>query len=111
MWKVWGESMECEEMGEMPKELLESFKGESLCVPSLAVAAMGNFVFLHNPTDPGEVIQCEILGGECRWGGVRNAAVNDVTRMQRLVIGCSDVEIGDLQRAMWNNLRFSAKFF
>ncbi|XP_062110359.1 F-box/kelch-repeat protein At1g23390 [Humulus lupulus] len=111
VWKVSGESMECEEMGETPKELVEKFVGESYCVPSVAVAAMGKSVFLHNPTDPGEVIQCEILDGECRWGCVRNAVVNDGTRMQRMVIGCSDVNIWDLQRAMAmkNDLGFVPK--
>ncbi|PON98993.1 F-box domain containing protein [Trema orientale] len=114
MWKVRGESMECKEIGEMPKELVEKFVGESSCVPSVEVAAMGSFVFLHNPTDPGEVIQCEIADGECRWGSVRNAVANDGTRMQRMVIGCSHVDIGDLQRAMamqGGNLRFAAKTF
>lgn len=114
MWKVRGESMECKEIGEMPKELVEKFIGESSCVPSVAVVAVGSFVFLHNPTDPGEVIQCEIVDGECRWGSVRNAVANDGTRMQRMVIGCSHVDIGDLQKAMamqGGNLRFAAKTF
>ena len=114
MWKVRGNSMECEELGEMPKELVETFIGESYCVPSVAVAAKGNFVFLHNPTDPGVVIQCEIVNGECRWECVRNVVVNDGTRMQRMVIGCSDVDFGDLQRAMGamqGNIRIAAKTF
>ncbi|KAM6562242.1 hypothetical protein CsatB_022240 [Cannabis sativa] len=99
LWKVRSdESMECEEMGEMPMEMVEKFVGESYCVSSVTVAAMGKIVFLHNPTDPGVVIQCEILDGECRWGCVRNTVLNDGSRMQLVVIGCCDVDISDLMR-------------
>lgn len=111
MWKFSGESLEdVEVVGEMPKEMVEKLKGESSYLPSISVVASGNFVFLHNPSDPGEVIQCEIGIGGCRWGSVQNAAVNDTTRMQRMVVGSVDVAMGDLRRAMAvDSVRFAAK--
>lgn len=101
MWEVRGEPLGCKEMGEMPKNLVEIFKSDSFSVSSIAVAAMGDFVYLHDPSEPREVIQCEIVNGMCRWGSVRNAVVNDKTRMQqRMVLSCADVSIGDLRTAL-----------
>ncbi|KAL5540085.1 hypothetical protein UlMin_043156 [Ulmus minor] len=112
MWKTSGKEMEHHvEIGEMPKEMVEKFVGESSCVSSVAVAAKGNFVFLHNPSDPGVVIQCEIAERGCRWGSVRNSAVNDNTRIaQRLVVECSKVGMADLHRAITvGNFNFAVK--
>ncbi|GMN41578.1 hypothetical protein TIFTF001_010799 [Ficus carica] len=112
MWKFSGESLEdVEVVGEMPEEMVEKLKGESSYVPSVNVVARGSFVFIHNPSEPEEVIQCDIGNGRCRWGSVRNAVVNDTTRMQRMVVGCSDVAMVDLRKAMLmdDSLRFAAK--
>lgn len=101
IWKFSGESFEkFEVVGEMPREMVEKLKGVSSCLQSITAVARGNFVFLHNPSEPEEVIQCEIVSGGCKWGSVRNAVANDRTRMQRMVVGCSDVALGDLRRAV-----------
>lgn len=102
MWEVSGESLEHrKEMGEMPGRLLAKLKGNSPCVWSICMSAMGDFVYLHNPWDPEQVIQCEIVDGGCRWDSVRNAAVDDTTRiMQSVVVSCTYVGMRDLQKAV-----------
>jgi hypothetical protein len=101
LWEVSGELLEHrKEMGEMSEELIEKFKGNSPCVWSMGMSAEGDFVYLHNPSDPGEVIQCQIVNGMCRWDSIRNAVVNDTTRMQRIVASCANVGMGDLRTAM-----------
>ena len=63
MWEVKGEMLDMKiEIGEMPKELVVKLKGQSPCVTSIVMNSMGNFVFLHNPWDPAEVIVCEEIG-------------------------------------------------
>nr|XP_048322448.1 F-box/kelch-repeat protein At1g23390-like [Ziziphus jujuba var. spinosa] len=105
MWEVRGESLECKEIGEMPASLVEKLKSDSPYVSSIAMSTMGNFVYLHNQSDPREVIQCEIVDGMCRWGSVRNAVVNDTTRMQRMVLSCGDVGMKDLHTGMAMGLK------
>ncbi len=112
LWEVKGEMLEIKEeieMGEMPKELLVKFKGQSPRVSSIAMNSMGNFVFIHNPSDPAEVIVCEVVNGACNWGSVRNVVVNDGSRiMQSLVYTCANVGLGDLNQAFRSgNRRFT----
>lgn len=101
LWEVSGDSLEHrKEMGEVPQELVGKFRGNCPCVWSMGMNAMGNFVYLHNPADPTEVIQCELENGGCRWSSVRNPVVNDTTRMQRIVVSCANVGMGDLRTAV-----------
>ncbi|KAB1207879.1 hypothetical protein CJ030_MR7G024243 [Morella rubra] len=99
LWEVKGQMSELSEMSEMPNELVEKLKGQSPSLPSIAMTSAGDFAYLHNPSDPGELILCEIANGECKWGSVQNSVVNDATRMQRLVFTCSNVGLGDLHEA------------
>ncbi|KAI4328208.1 hypothetical protein L6164_020580 [Bauhinia variegata] len=111
LWEIRDESeLECcEVLGEMPKEMVEKMKGESGCVPSIGMASVGDFLYIYNPSEPEEIIACEVEHGKCKWGCVRNAALNDGSRMHRLVVSCADVTMEDLQRAVSENWRFAAK--
>ncbi|XP_062158788.1 F-box/kelch-repeat protein At1g23390-like [Alnus glutinosa] len=105
LWEVNGEMSELKEMGEMPKELVKKLKGESPCVTSIGMTSMGDFAYLHNPSDPGELIWCEVSNGVCKWGSVRNVVVNDATRMQNLVFSCSNVGLGDVEDSLRSGRR------
>ncbi|XP_059447826.1 F-box/kelch-repeat protein At1g23390-like [Corylus avellana] len=107
LWEVEGEMSELKlkEMGEMPTELVEKLKGESPCVTSIAMTSMGDYAYLHNPSDPGELILCEVADGVCKWGSLRNAVVNDATRMRNLVFTCSNVGLGDVEDSLRSGRR------
>ncbi|KAI4314355.1 hypothetical protein L6164_027273 [Bauhinia variegata] len=107
LWEIRREC--CEELGEMPKEMMEKIKGDGGYVPSIAMATAGDFVFMYNPAEPDEIIACEVERGKCKWGCVRNVALNDDTRMHRLVVSCADLKMEDLQRAISENRRFAVK--
>ncbi|KAK9276349.1 hypothetical protein L1049_005881 [Liquidambar formosana] len=111
MWEVNGESLECGEIGEMPMVLVEKLKGENSHVSSVAVTAADDFLYICNPSEPEEVVVCEFdSSGECRWGSVRNTIVDDKNRMGRFVFTCSNVGIGELQRALrLENRRFNVR--
>ncbi|XP_041013184.1 F-box/kelch-repeat protein At1g23390 [Juglans microcarpa x Juglans regia] len=103
LWEVskGTETVELREVGEMPKELVEKLKGKSPRLPYIAMTSMGNLAYLHNPSEPGELILCEVTdGSKCKWGSVRNVVVNEVNRMQTLALTCSNVGLGDLQAAL-----------
>lgn len=108
LWEVKSEMSEVSEMGEMPKELVGKLKGDSPRITSIAMTSTGDFVYLHNPLDPGVLVLCEVENGECKWGCVRNMVANDASRMQRSVFTCSTVGLGDLQKALRSgNRRFT----
>ncbi|KAI4314354.1 hypothetical protein L6164_027272 [Bauhinia variegata] len=111
LWEIRGGSEMgcCEELGEMPKEMVEKMKGEGGCVPSIAMAAVGDFVYMYNPWEPDDIIVCEVEHGKCKWGCIRNVALNDGTRMHRLVVSCANVTMKDLQMAVSENWRFAVK--
>jgi len=74
-------------------------------VTSIGMTSMGDFAYLHNPSDPGELIWCEVSNGVCKWGSVRNVVVNDATRMQNLVFSCSNVGLGDVEDSLRSGRR------
>ncbi|XP_022734346.1 F-box/kelch-repeat protein At1g23390-like [Durio zibethinus] len=102
-WELSGESLEfCKEIGVMPKELVEKLKGEGTSFSSIRVSSKADFFYIYNPGEPGELVVLEVGGeGLCRWGILRNAAVNDGSRVaERLVVTCSDVGLGDIGKVV-----------
>ncbi|KAM7251194.1 hypothetical protein ACFE04_023077 [Oxalis oulophora] len=104
------------EIGEMPKEMVKKLKGESYRVTSVTVNMMGNFLYIHNPAAPEEIIVSEMVvngegtfGGEWKWSSVRNIVVNDRTRiMHKFVFTCGNVGLGELANASkCENWKFS----
>ncbi|XP_057448500.1 F-box/kelch-repeat protein At1g23390-like [Lotus japonicus] len=105
LWAVKGGlgSGMMEEVGEMPEELLEKFKGDSDELGSLEVTWVGNFVYLRNTLEIEELVMCEVVNGSrCEWRSVRNAAVDGGTRM---VVCGSEVRLEDLQSAMVSGIQ------
>ncbi|XP_061372753.1 F-box/kelch-repeat protein At1g23390 [Gastrolobium bilobum] len=98
LWVVKGElGSGMEELGEMPKEMLEKVKSGSE-LGSVEMTWVGDFVYVRNTSEPEEMVVCEVVdGGLCEWRNVRNAAVNDGTRM---VLCGGDVCMEDVQKAM-----------
>lgn len=110
MWEMSGELMEYKEIGMVPKRLVEKLNGDGTSMSLIEMTAMDNFVYLHNQCNPGEMIQCEMVKGECRWSSIGNMAVNDGGIMQRVVMACANVGMGDLCSAMRiENLNFVVK--
>lgn len=124
--KIWqvnikGESLqELKEIGEMPTALLEKLKGNkeigsgcgSASLTSVSVTSVGDSVYLHNPSNPVDLVLCEIGecgDDECKWSEIKNVVVDedDVKIEGRLILTCSNVGIGDLHRALLHeNPRF-----
>ncbi|KAK7309704.1 hypothetical protein RJT34_06646 [Clitoria ternatea] len=99
LWAVRGElGSGMEEVGEMPKEMVEKVMGGSE-LGSVEVTWIGDFVYVRNTSVPEEVVVCEVLddGNRCDWLSVRNAAVNCGTRT---VVCGGDVCLEDVQRAV-----------
>ncbi|KAL1365538.1 hypothetical protein HN51_013562 [Arachis hypogaea] len=118
LWKVNGElgfgSGEhwCEELAAMPEEMVEKLKGEDGCgaVASVTVTTVGDFVYVGNPSEPEEMVVCEVReNGGCEWWSLRNAVVEEGGRMQRVVVCGSNVGLEDLQRAVSENCGFVVK--
>ncbi|XP_054809796.1 F-box/kelch-repeat protein At1g23390 [Prosopis cineraria] len=112
LWEVRGElgkEFRWMEMGEMPNEMVKKLKGESERVASIAMNAMGDFVYIHNPSEPAEMIAGEIVNGICKWRNVRNVVMKDESLMQGMVVGCSDVGLWDLQKAVSENRNLAVK--
>ncbi|KAK8484070.1 hypothetical protein V6N13_017475 [Hibiscus sabdariffa] len=111
VWELKGERFDaCKEIAVMPKELVEKLKGEHASLNSIKMCSMGDFMYIHNPQDPEELVMCEFVGeGLFRWGSLKNAAVNDRSRVaEKMVLTCADVRLGDLGKAVGSgNVRFS----
>ncbi|KAL5759857.1 hypothetical protein ACOSQ2_018695 [Xanthoceras sorbifolium] len=114
VWEVKGESLEeLREMGEMPEVLLEKLKGSRSCeMSSVTVTSAGDTLYIHNNSNPEEMVVCEIVeGGLCEWSSMKNVLVNDESQvMDRMVFTCSTVTMANLQRALTNHdRRFAVK--
>ncbi|KAK4261340.1 hypothetical protein QN277_004352 [Acacia crassicarpa] len=112
LWEVRGELGEefgLTEIGEVPAEMVEKLKGENECVASISMNTMGDFLYIHNPSELAEIIVGEVVNGMCKWRSVTNVVMKDETRMQRMVVGCVDVGLGDLQKAVSENRRLAFK--
>ncbi|GAU33805.1 hypothetical protein TSUD_221430 [Trifolium subterraneum] len=98
LWRVneeLGSGME--EIGSMPKEMVEKLKGDSE-FGSVEPVWVGNFVYLRNTLVLEEIVVCEVVNGNlCEWRSVKNAAVDGGTRM---VFCGGDVNMEDLHKAV-----------
>jgi hypothetical protein len=98
LWRVKDElGSGMEELGSMPKEMVEKLKGDSE-FGSIEVVWVGNFVYLRNTLVLEELVVCEVVNGNlCEWKSVKNAAVEGGTRM---VFCGGDVSMEDLHKAV-----------
>lgn len=103
LWEVNCKTFECENVGEMPAVLVEKLKGEDFQISSIEVRLAGNFAYIYKPMGVHEVVTCEFVDGECRWGSVCNAVVNDRSLCERFVFSCSEVGVKELKKAMWSD--------
>lgn len=99
--KLWAVKEEIdsgmEEIGSMPKEMVEKLRGDSE-FGSVEAIWVGNLVYLRNTLVLDELVVCEVVNGNlCEWRSVKNAAVDGGTRM---VFCGGDVKMEDLQRAV-----------
>lgn len=96
-------SYECTELGEMPTDMLEALVERSPDgeLPAVEMCAMGGMVYVYDPSDPGEIVHCEMSGdGLCKWGVDPNPVLDsDDSRMRRLLFTCSRVGIDRLREA------------
>lgn len=105
VWELKGESFQfCEEIGVMPKELLEKLKGEHTSLNSIKISLMGGFLYVYNPEEPEELVVCQSNGngeGQLRWGSLKNAAASESSRVaERMVLTCAEVGLGDIGKAV-----------
>ncbi|XP_028770095.1 F-box/kelch-repeat protein At1g23390-like [Neltuma alba] len=114
LWEARGElgsesKLGCEEMCEMPKEMVKKLKGEAGWVSSISMWTMGDSVYMYNPSEPEWVISCEMVAGIWKWESVENEAVREGGRLQRMVVGVGEVRMEDLQKGMRENRNFALK--
>lgn len=111
LWEISSDLSESEEIAEIPAELGEGLKDECSGVYSIAICAAGNFIYIHSPARPENVVWCELAArSKCRWGSVRNAALTDAHRMERMLFTCASVGVAELEAAMAaGNRRFQVK--
>ncbi|XAR48086.1 hypothetical protein NMG60_11030797 [Bertholletia excelsa] len=100
LWEVNRESFDCEELGEMPRELLKKLRGETLQLSSIGVCSAGDIVHVYNPSMADEVFVCEIANGSCTWRSITNWVAIDRNPMERLVFSCSNVELDVVHEAL-----------
>ncbi|KAL8111790.1 F-box/kelch-repeat protein At1g23390 [Apium graveolens] len=93
-------SFSCSLIGEMPVNLLEKMKREVFEISSIGTCVAGDYVYIYNPGEIGEVFVCEVVDGGCEWRSVRNAVVDDRRKMERCVYSCCEVSVDNLRRAM-----------
>ncbi|CAK8561987.1 unnamed protein product [Lathyrus sativus] len=111
IWEVKKEfGFETMELCAMPKEMVEKLRGESESelLNSIELVCIGDFVYVYNPSEPEEMVVCEVFnGGGCEWRSVRNKAVNDGTRIGRVVLcGGGDVRLEDLKSVVSGKCKF-----
>ncbi|KAL5063418.1 hypothetical protein RYX36_025155 [Vicia faba] len=113
IWEVKKElGFEMVELCVMPKEMVEKLRGdsESELLNSIELVCIGDFIYIYNPSEPEEMVVCEVLkGGGCEWQSVRNRVVDDGVRMRRMVLCGSDVGLEDLKYAVLRKCRFELK--
>ncbi|XP_021727063.1 F-box/kelch-repeat protein At1g23390-like [Chenopodium quinoa] len=113
LWKINPETMESNQIGEIPAELLEKLQGEnSYLLSSINILATESLIYLHNTSDPSEIIFCELNEeNNCKWGSVKNIILNDNCKVgSKLVMSCGRVGIADLHTAMKSrNIKFVEK--
>ncbi|KMT07219.1 hypothetical protein BVRB_6g148540 [Beta vulgaris subsp. vulgaris] len=102
LWEINLETMEFNEIGEIPYELLEKLKGEnSYYLSSITLLATKDFIYLYNTSDPAEIIFCELVEKKCKWRSVKNLVQNDDSKIgERMVMSCGRVGIDNLHKAM-----------
>ena len=107
IWKIMPESMEFDEIGEIPTELLEKLEGEDSDLTSISLMTAKDFIYICNSSNPEEIIFYEFVDEGWKWGSVKNVVLNDERRIgERMVMSCGEVGIDDLQIAMrFRNLK------
>lgn len=107
IYEVDTQSFECSLMAEMPDCLIEKIKREVFEISSIGVCVAGNYIYIYNPGEVGEVFVCEVVKGGVKWRSVRNVVADDRRKMERCVYTCCHVSVDDLKRAMrLENWRF-----
>lgn len=108
VWRVGEKDFSLEEIGEMPQEFVTRLKSRSSENSSIDIRVAGNIVYVYNTWEAEEVVACELMaGGGCRWWNVSNMVAREGMIAEMLVFSCSEVGIGELQRAMMmKNWRF-----
>lgn len=119
LWEVRGKMGNNEnmvEIGEVPREMVDRLKGESDgCVGSIGMSVSGDTVYVYNNNTwemsdvvVGEINNNNVVGGIlCEWKSVTNVVMKWENPLQRVVIGCGDVGLEDLQKAVNNGWRLS----
>ncbi|OWM76079.1 hypothetical protein CDL15_Pgr009725 [Punica granatum] len=112
LWEVSSDLQDIDEIAEIPAELGEKLKDQYTGVPSITVRAAGNFVYMHSPERPENVVWCEVAarGGRSEWGWGRNAAIGEKNWLERMVFTCASVGVAELETAVAaGNRRFRVK--
>lgn len=115
--KVWevkeklGLGLKMEKLGVMPSKMVKKLRGtESELLNTIKLISIGDLLYVYNTSEPEEMVVCEVSEkGGCEWWSVRNAVVNDETRMGRIVLCAGDVCLEDLKSAVSRDCKFELK--
>ncbi|KAH6763219.1 hypothetical protein C2S52_020652 [Perilla frutescens var. hirtella] len=100
VWRIGENDFSFEEIGEMPEEFVTGLKSSWEEI-TIDIRVAGNLVYAYNSSEAEELVACELVGGgRCRWWKVRNVVAREGLISKTSVFACSEVGIGELQRAM-----------
>ncbi|XP_047333080.1 F-box/kelch-repeat protein At1g23390-like [Impatiens glandulifera] len=98
LWSVNTKNFEKEEIGEMPSEMFDKMKIESFQITSINVYSAGNWIYIYNSSELGDLYVCEIVNGGFRWTVEKVPVKNG--RWKAMAITCSEVGIYDVDEAV-----------
>ncbi|KAI3886328.1 hypothetical protein MKW92_016746 [Papaver armeniacum] len=101
IWEVNCDSFNCEQIGKMPWEMLDTLKNGNSILPSIDISVAENFIYIYNSSKPRNIFFYDLNVGVCQWGSVGCTFLNDRVLMDRFVFTCSKVNLDNLRKAFW----------
>ncbi|XP_047320440.1 F-box/kelch-repeat protein At1g23390-like [Impatiens glandulifera] len=93
------ETYEIEELGEMPKAMFGRLKEESFQISSINACSAGNWIYLYNPSEIGDIYICEMLNGGCRWT-LEKIPLENGRSWRTVAVTCKEVGIDEVDEAL-----------
>lgn len=114
VWEVkekLGLELKLENLGVMPSKMVKKLRGtESELLNTIKLITIGDLLYVYNPSEPEEMVVCGVSKrGGCEWWSVRNAVVNDETRMGRIILCAGDVCLEDLKSVVSRGCKFELR--
>ncbi|RZC70755.1 hypothetical protein C5167_033909 [Papaver somniferum] len=101
IWEVNCDRFNCEEVGKMPREMLDMLKNENSTLLSIDISVAENFIYIYNSSELRDIFFCDLSARVRQWSSVQCTFLNDRVLMDRFVFTCSKVNLDNLRKASW----------